>query len=374
MTHSTDHPHPHPSSVLQINTSFHPIKSSNSSDHSQSSIITTTTTTDPTPDPDPSSTNPTFINLTNQPSSSSSSKSIFTHQFQTDQDFINHILHHSSHHHHHHHPHPFKSFLNLDSNPIHDQLTSPILLRHRFSSIWRSLDPRKPNRYRKFLERTRSKLNTSTFQQVHQIILFHSILNTLTDYHQTLNRFHSNSSNLHQCLIKWDKLKSKDQTFSRLSLEISLNLQDFMEDLHSLYPTSYLAITPNQEAEEAEEVEEEVEEEGEGEENPNEISTPNPNRSSNQKKISLRTHLLIRFKLHSLRTQTKRFNKQFESHEREKSLLKLNGNQCIFNMVQDGKGLLEINDRLVKLILDLIILRKDQNSRPETRSRRNFKV
>lgn len=343
-----------PIESVQSNTSidsFHQIKSSSPSPLPSCSTTTTTTT---------------FIKLTNSSTSKLQSSSIYNEKddddddqingFESDQDFINHILQSDD--------NRLEDFLDLDDHPVHSRSTCAALIREKLWSIWRLVDPRKPNRHRKFLERTRSKLKSSTFQQVHQILLFNSMLETLNNYNETLLRFQTNSSKLHRCLIKWDRLKSRDQAFSRTSLEISLNLQRFMEHIHTYYPTSYLAITPDQEQEEAEE--EEEEEEGmvlinDQATEPAQPEVPlNPQLSTAPvtKKISLRAHLLIRFKLHQLRTHARKFNKQFRTHENEKMELKLMGNMCIFNMVKDGKVLLEINDQLVNVILDLVLLRK----------------
>ncbi|EGG08203.1 uncharacterized protein MELLADRAFT_71499 [Melampsora larici-populina 98AG31] len=331
--------------------SFHQIKSSSST---------------PSPSPLPScstTTTTTFIKLTN--SSNSKLPLVYKAQddinrFQTDQDFINHILHADD-------QNRLEPFLDLDDHSIRSRSSCALLIREKLMSIWRLVDPRKPNRHRRFLERTKSKLKTSTFQQVHQLLLFNSMIETLNNYNETLKRFQNNSSKLHRCLIKWDKLKSKDQSFTSTSLEISLNLQRFMEHIHTYYPTSYLTLhpDPDQEEETEEEVEtEEVETEEETQEEEEEvIADPEdpptaPHSSTTTKKISLRAHLLIRFKLHQLRTNARKFNKQFRLHENEKMELKLMGNECIFKMVKDGKVLLEINDLLVKFILDLVILRK----------------
>lgn len=234
--------------------------------------------------------------------------------------------------------------------------------------------PLKPEKAEIFSKTSICRLQTSTFKQVHQILILNGLLDTLKNYNLTCRRFQSNSLELHRCLIKWDRLKSRDEAFSRTSLKISLDLQRFMTRITAYYPTTYAALAaehlhgsddqPDDEEDEDEEEQEQEQDEmfshdshtlgaAVGDEEAHQPTTPVVT-----KKLSLHTHLLIRYRLHQLRSNARRFNRQFRQHEDQKTELKLQGNQCIFNMVKDGKVLLEINEILVKLVLDLVLMRQ----------------
>ncbi|KAG0151803.1 hypothetical protein CROQUDRAFT_129901 [Cronartium quercuum f. sp. fusiforme G11] len=279
-----------------------------------------------------------------------SNKKDISFNFANDQELIDHIL-----------KSRLEPFLDLQSGSNLDP-SHPNVGSSKIMSFWRLVDPRKPNRHRKLLERTKVKLDSSTPKQVQQVLLLNSLLDTLTNYNTTLARFQSNSLNLHRCLIKWDRLKGRDLSFSRTSLAITLDLQRFMTRINMYYPTAYLSLNQDQGGEEEVNVHEPEDEVNEIQGHALIPTTITNNQSTTNsiepKKIGIRTHLSIRYKLHRLRKSAKTFNQQFRQHENEKMELKLRGNQCIFDMVKDGKNLLEINDCLVKVVLDLVIFSK----------------
>ncbi|KNZ57046.1 uncharacterized protein VP01_2255g3 [Puccinia sorghi] len=80
---------------------------------------------------------------------------------------------------------------------------------------------------------------------------------------------------------------------------------------------------------------------------------PTPDRT----RIGIRKQIVLKCKLSQLRFKTKKFNQKFEDHEARKFKLKLKGNQCIFNMVEDGKTLLELNKSIIDLVFHLCLLR-----------------
>ncbi|KAH9451942.1 hypothetical protein MJO29_013426 [Puccinia striiformis f. sp. tritici] len=296
----------------------------------------------------------------------------------------------------------------------------------------------KSKRKLKLVKRTQQKLQQSTSRQVDQIITFHRLLDTLSKHDQTMNRFQSNSSTLHRCLIKWDKLKSHDRSFTRTSIKLGLELQSFMNQMdyylrinqdlphlqqqqqhpvivveettnitttldsndeqpstqitpspislneafveiisagtshlridedhhqhqpnytttisttpHSTLPSTTAIIHTNQpDIDQQEEEEEEL------------ISLQEfetDNHQYTHTKLGLRKQILFTFKLNQLRYKTKKFNQKFQIHEAKKLKLKFNGNQCILNMVEEGKHLLEFNEFILDLVFHLILLSK----------------
>jgi hypothetical protein len=295
-------------------------------------------------------------------------------------------------------------------------------------------------------------------------LTFNLLLDTLAKHDQTMTRFQANSSTLHRCLIKWDKLKAHDQSFTRTSIRLALELQSFMNQMDDYFripqdhpPHHHLQhqhheqqvivveettnITTTTTTTAAESFEEEpstqitpspislneafveiitagpsahrrIEEDPSTHQpnytatvsttrttvplpttsivqsinpiNPrdpdnhhlppppplpptipqdpqpsNSTATTNPSRSTyTTTKLGLRKQIVLKYRLNQLRFKSKKFNQKFQLHETKKFELKLNGNQCIINMVDDGKALLEINEAIVQLVFHLSLLRK----------------
>ncbi|KAI8458968.1 hypothetical protein BY996DRAFT_4576539, partial [Phakopsora pachyrhizi] len=251
----------------------------------------------------------------------------------------------------------------------------------------RQIDPRKPNRRRKLLERAHIKLNNATSRQVLQILAFKELQECLSDYSSTLKRFQDNSSKLHRCLIKWDRLKSRDQAFTRKSVLLSLDLHRFIEEMIRYFGNDDDGEQDRGDGPSDESQQEVVEGTGEEEaddstteesfvevDNPTTMTRTNvesvrnsrdeDERTAAQRRgasssdsIGFRRSLMIKFKLSQLRFKTKTFNHQLELHEQRKVDLKVRGNRCIYEMVEDGKRLLEVNERLNEVVFELTLLR-----------------
>ncbi|EFP76447.2 uncharacterized protein PGTG_02888 [Puccinia graminis f. sp. tritici CRL 75-36-700-3] len=334
--------------------------------------------------------------------------------------------------------------------------------------MWRPIDRRKSKKKQKLIQRTQSKLEQATSRQVDQILTFNLLLDTLSKHDQTMTRFQANSSTLHRCLIKWDKLKAHDQSFTRTSIRLALELQRFMNQMDDYFriPQDHPPPPPpphphphhhlqHQHHEQqvivvegttnittttttADTIEEEpstqitpspislneafVEiitagpsahlriEEDPSTHQPNYTTTvsttrttvplpttssinprdpddhhlpppplppttpqdPQPSNSTTTAttnpsstyttKLGLRKQIVLKYRLNQLRFKTKKFNQKFQLHETKKFELKFNGNQCIINMVDDGKALLEINEAIVQLVFHLSLLRKPKSA------------
>ncbi|OAV95681.1 hypothetical protein PTTG_04812 [Puccinia triticina 1-1 BBBD Race 1] len=330
--------------------------------------------------------------------------------------------------------------------------------------MWRQIDLRKSKRKQKLVERTQTKLEKATSRQVDQILTFNHLLDTLSKHDQTMTRFQANSSTLHRCLIKWDKLKAHDRSFTRTSIRLALELQSFMSQMDNYFripherPAHHLLQQHRQQqvivVEETTNITTTTTTTSESieEEEPSTQITPSPislneafveiitagpshlriddepsmpnysatvsttrtagplptatatttttttttivqsiNNSNNsnsnnnnnthstnnnprahedhaqdpqpqpqshdRSKLGFRKQIVLKYKLGQLRFKTKKFNQKFEDHEARKLRLKLNGNQCIFNMVEDGKTLLELNESIIDLVFHLCLLR-----------------
>ncbi|WAQ91258.1 hypothetical protein PtA15_14A140 [Puccinia triticina] len=246
--------------------------------------------------------------------------------------------------------------------------------------MWRQIDLRKSKRKQKLVERTQTKLEKATSRQVDQILTFNHLLDTLSKHDQTMTRFQANSSTLHRCLIKWDKLKAHDRSFTRTSIRLALELQSFMSQMDNYFripherPAHHLlqqhrqqqviVITPSPIS--LNEAFVEIITAGPSHlriddepSMPNYSATdPQPQpQSHDRSKLGFRKQIVLKYKLGQLRFKTKKFNQKFEDHEARKLRLKLNGNQCIFNMVEDGKTLLELNESIIDLVFHLCLLR-----------------
>lgn len=226
--------------------------------------------------------------------------------------------------------------------------------------IWRHIDPRKPNRQRKLTERVKTKLNSATSKQVHQILTFNRLLTTLNKYQSTLDRFQDNSLRLHRCLIKWDKLKSRDQSFTRTSVLLSIDLQRFIQQMADYFgsatPTHSEPSTRGPIRFQTDVTTTETDSNDsllDLDEGFVEVDRPR----AALEPIGIRKQLLIKYRLGQLRFKTRKFNQRFEIHEQKKIELKLRGNQCILDMVTDGKKLVEINEEIVELVFELSLLR-----------------
>lgn len=251
-----------------------------------------------------------------------------------------------------------------------------------------------------------------------------------------MSRFQTNSTTLHRCLIKWDRLKAHDRSFTTTSIRLALELQSFMGQMddyfrfpddhhHHAHHDQVIVVeeTTNITTVESNDPDEAgtnhaatvasidlneafVEIITAGPSNlrntdrvppdypptaanpqrprqpvpatttttvrPNSANNPNadPDRPPHdrlhshhpfQPNLGLRKQIVLKYKLNQLRLKTKKFNQRFEEHESKKSKLKLKGNQCIFNMVEDGKSLLELNESLIDLVFHLCLLRKKSN-------------
>ncbi|POW14435.1 hypothetical protein PSTT_02955 [Puccinia striiformis] len=233
----------------------------------------------------------------------------------------------------------------------------------------------KSKRKLKLVKRTQQKLQQSTSRQVDQIITFHRLLDTLSKHDQTMNRFQSNNlphlqqqqqhpvivveetTNITTTLDSNDEQPSTQITPSPISLNeafveiISAGTSHLRIDEdhhqhqpnytttisttpHSTLPSTTAIIHTNQpDIDQQEEEEEEL------------ISLQEfetDNHQYTHTKLGLRKQILFTFKLNQLRYKTKKFNQKFQIHEAKKLKLKFNGNQCILNMVEEGKHLLEL--------------------------------
>jgi len=339
------------------------------------------------------------------------------------------------------------------------------LLKILVSFMWRQIDLRKSKRKQKLIQRTQSKLEQATSRQVDQIFTFNRLLDTLSKHDQTMSRFQANSSTLHRCLIKWDKLKAHDRSFTRTSIRLALELQSFMNQMDAYFripqdlpPSHHLqqqqqpqqqhqvimveettnitttttttttttppttttplatdsaenepstritpspislneafveiitagpshlrieeeasirqpnftatvstthATVPLQTATATTTIVQSLNSQNNNHNNDNDNDATDPDQRNPQPphdriRLGIRKEIVLKYKLSQLRFKTKKFNQKFEDHEARKFKLKLNGNQCIFNMVEDGKTLLELNKSIVDLVFHLCLLR-----------------
>ncbi|PLW27100.1 hypothetical protein PCANC_26336 [Puccinia coronata f. sp. avenae] len=333
--------------------------------------------------------------------------------------------------------------------------------------MWRQIDLRKSNRKQKLIQRTHDKLEQATSRQVDQIVSFNRLLDTLSQHDQTMSRFQANSSTLHRCLIKWDKLKAHDRSFTRTSIRLALELQNFMAQMDHYFRLPHNNLPPPHQLQQQQAqlqqqnnhhqhhhqvivveettnittttTTESIEDEPSTQITPSPISLneafveiitagssrlriddehsihqpnytatvsthththttvplqtvtttdtmvesiashnshprhthptrtttdpqdhphpPHHHHQHDRMKLGLRKQVVLKYKLGQLRFKTKKFNQKFEHHEARKLKLKLNGNQCIFNMVEDGKSLLELNESIIDLVFHLCLLR-----------------